>query len=78
PQLVVPHMMDQYFWGERVYQLGLGPKPLPRRALNPERLGQTIATILQNPGYRSAAVGISQKLQAQDGVNTLSDWLEKS
>ena len=31
PQLVVPHLLDQFYWGGRVAQLGLGPSLLPRR-----------------------------------------------
>lgn len=32
PQIIVPHILDQYFWGERVYRAGIGPRPLGRLA----------------------------------------------
>ena len=38
PQIVVPHGADQYYWGARVHQLGLGPRPIPRARLDARRL----------------------------------------
>ena len=29
PVAVVPFVVDQTFWGEQVYRLGIGPKPIP-------------------------------------------------
>jgi len=43
PQIIVPHMIDQYYWGERVCQLKLGPRPIKHSMLN----GQCFTTILK-------------------------------
>jgi vancomycin aglycone glucosyltransferase len=29
PQLVLPHLLDQFYWADRVRRLGLGPRPVP-------------------------------------------------
>ena len=28
PQFVLPHLLDQYYWGQQVYRLNLGPRPI--------------------------------------------------
>ncbi len=33
PTIIVPHFIDQPFWGQRVADLGAGPQPIPRRQL---------------------------------------------
>jgi len=30
PQIIVPHLLDQYYWGNQIYQSQLGPKPIWR------------------------------------------------
>ncbi len=42
-QLVVPHVMDQFYWAARVEALGVAPPALPRRRLNAARLAERIA-----------------------------------
>ena len=38
PQIIVPHVMDQFYWADRVRLLGLGPTDLPRRNLDVQGL----------------------------------------
>lgn len=58
PQIVVPHVLDQYYWGKRVHLLGVGPPPLPRRRLTPERLAAAIEAVLESelPAVRARAL----------------------
>jgi UDP:flavonoid glycosyltransferase YjiC (YdhE family) len=48
PQVVVPHVLDQIYWGRRVEALGLGPPAIPRTKLTPERLAAAIREALEN------------------------------
>jgi sterol 3beta-glucosyltransferase len=36
PAIVIPHVIDQFYWGQRVYELGVGPKFIPRGQLSAE------------------------------------------
>lgn len=47
-QIVVPHLLDQFYWAGRVHLLGLGPPPLPRRRLRADRLGALLAAVLES------------------------------
>ncbi len=68
PSIVVPFFADQPFWGERVYRLGAGPKPIPRRQLTAERLAGAINTVLSDQRMRKQAETIGERIRAEDGV----------
>jgi vancomycin aglycone glucosyltransferase len=48
PQVVVPHVVDQYYWGRRIRLLGLGPPPIPRRRLDAIQLAETLEAVVGN------------------------------
>jgi vancomycin aglycone glucosyltransferase len=60
PQILVPHVLDQFHWAARVTRLGLGPPALPRRGLRAERLAEAIACVRDNEIVveRSAQLGL--------------------
>jgi UDP:flavonoid glycosyltransferase YjiC (YdhE family) len=68
PSLVVPFMADQPFWGRRVFELGAGPRPIPRRELTVDRLAETIRAMVNNPDMRLRALAFSRQLRAENGV----------
>ena len=68
PSIVVPHGADQSFWGQRVYELGVGPTPIPYRVLTAEKLATAIETALANRVIRERAEAIGEKIRAEDGV----------
>lgn len=47
PTTIVPFFGDQFFWGERIYQKGLGPAPIPISQLSVEGLSDAITFMLQ-------------------------------
>ncbi|AKT50486.1 glycosyltransferase [Arsenicicoccus sp. oral taxon 190] len=67
PQVVVPHMGDQPYWGRRVHELGCGPAPLARRQLTAERLAGGIRAAL-SPGCVDAARRLGDQVRDEDGV----------
>ncbi|MFI5300052.1 MAG: glycosyltransferase [Polyangiales bacterium] len=52
PQVVVPHALDQFYFGERVRRLGLGSAPLPVASLRAERLRLAVEHALAIPKDR--------------------------
>jgi sterol 3beta-glucosyltransferase len=65
---VVPHLMDQSFWGQRVFDLGVGPRPIPRKRISAERLAQAILTAVNDSAMRQRAAALGEKIRAEDGV----------
>jgi UDP:flavonoid glycosyltransferase YjiC (YdhE family) len=69
PQIVVPHIADQYYWGHRVHQLGIGPAPLRRSHLS--------AGVLRSAIVETAA-GTRQQRTAYEMGAVLRDIAERA
>ena len=68
PTLICPTSMnDQAFWGRRVFELGVGPEPIPQSKLTAERLGRTIHKTVTDGATRRRA-GMGQMIRAERGV----------
>jgi UDP:flavonoid glycosyltransferase YjiC (YdhE family) len=68
PQVIVPHALDQYYWGDRVHRAGLGPKPLWRSRLTARRLATTLQECLSNDQIRHRAREVAEEIRSRDGV----------
>lgn len=67
PQVVVPHIADQPYWGRRVQGLGVGPAPIHRKDLDVDRLVAALEVALA-PGASSAAYDLGARIRSEDGV----------
>ncbi len=77
PQLLVPHLMDQFYWAGRVQALGVGPPALPRRRLRADPLAERIAAVLDaewlSERARTLAAELRERLaSAADPVEVLT------
>ena len=68
PTIIVPFFMDQPFWGQRVADLGVGPKPIPRKHLTVERLVNAITVVVTDEKMRRQATTLGEIIRAEDGV----------
>ena len=64
PQIVVPHLFDQIYWGERVSALGLGPPQIRRTRLSAERLAAALREVLENEVIQERAQALAGRLEA--------------
>jgi UDP:flavonoid glycosyltransferase YjiC (YdhE family) len=62
PQIVVPHLFDQMYWGERVTALGLGPPQIRRPELTAERLALALREVLENEVILERTQGLARRL----------------
>jgi sterol 3beta-glucosyltransferase len=69
PTVVCPTPVnDQAFWGRRVFELDLGPRPIPQRRLTAEVLAQAIRAAVKDRGMRRRAEELGEKIRAERGV----------
>ena len=68
PSIVIPHVADQFFWGEQVYRLGAAPKPIPLRKLNATRLAGAVQAALASPAMRERAQALALAMRDENGV----------
>jgi UDP:flavonoid glycosyltransferase YjiC (YdhE family) len=69
PAVVVPHIIDQYYWAQRVQDLGVGVAPIPRRELTVERLAEALCETVQSPAFRATAAQVGEQIRAECGVD---------
>ncbi len=77
PMIIVPHIADQPFWGQRVAALGVGPKPIPRNRLTASALADAIRIATSNPGMKQRASELGAKIRAEDGIATAVKLIEE-
>ena len=68
PSIVVPFFADQFFWGKRICDLGVGPKPIPYKELSVESLEKAIKTVLEDGSMTVRAKKMGQAIRTEDGV----------
>lgn len=76
PTLVVPHIVDQFFWGKTVYDLGVGPKSLPIKKLDEERLESLLIDLWLNDQYKDKAQLIARKMVTEDFADEIMKRIE--
>lgn len=69
PTLICPTSInDQAFWGRRVFEAGVGPRPVPQGRLTVEGLARAIRTLVTDAGMRRRAEELGEKIRAEQGV----------
>lgn len=75
PSIVVPFFADQPFWGERVFKLGAGPKPILRKHLTSANLAEAIKTAVESEAIQSRAVKLGELIRRENGVQSAVEIL---
>lgn len=68
PAVVVPHIIDQFIWGQRVFDLGAGPAPLPRTKLTVDSLAGAIRQAVSDAGMIEKAARLGDAIRKENGV----------
>jgi sterol 3beta-glucosyltransferase len=69
PSIIIPNSNDQFAWGRRVYELGAGSKPIPRKKLTAEKLSDAIKCVSAKE-IKDAAKDLGTKIQSENGAET--------
>jgi sterol 3beta-glucosyltransferase len=67
PTLIIPHTGDQPAWGRRVWELGVGARPIPKKRLSVDALEAGLRAVLQ-PATQEKATQIGHLLSQENGV----------
>jgi sterol 3beta-glucosyltransferase len=68
PSIVTPFFADQPFWGQRVYELGVGPKPIARRRLTVDNLTEALDRAVSDREMRKKAAALGERIRAENGI----------
>ena len=78
PALIIPHLVDQFYWGQRVFELGAGPQPIRRAKLDPQVLAERMAELAVNPEMRAAASRLGEQIRAEHGLENAVRLIEQT
>jgi len=73
PQIVIPHLLDQHYWGHRAHLLGVAPPPLPRSKLSAAGLAERIAASLENELLSERARELAERLRTGDPLERAAE-----
>lgn len=73
PQIIIPHLMDQYYWGKRINTLGLGPKAISKNKLSSDNLSKAINETIKNKDFKNNAIRLRNQLLLRDGLTEASN-----
>jgi sterol 3beta-glucosyltransferase len=78
PMLVIPHIIDQFIWGNKVSQLGVGPKPIARPKLKIKNMAQALNQ-MSSPETCHKASALGESIRAEpDGVTQAVRLIEET
>jgi len=69
PAVIIPHGNDQFAWGRRIYELGVGSEPIPRKRLTAEKLAAGLQAALAAE-TRQAADALGAIIRRENGAET--------
>lgn len=77
PQVVVPHLGDQPYWGRRMHELGVAPRPVPKPRLTAGNLAAAIREVTGDPRYAEAANALGALVRDEDGLAAGVELVER-
>jgi len=75
PQILVPHLLDQFYFARRVRELGVGVATGARRELDFAALAQCIDAVLENEILAERAAALGERMRARDPHGAAADRL---
>ncbi|MFY0599958.1 MAG: glycosyltransferase family 1 protein [Cyclobacteriaceae bacterium] len=76
PSLIIPHIIDQFFWNRIVNDLGVGPKGMSITKINSQNLEPLILDVFQNEKYKKRALELASQMKEEDHREELFDFIE--
>lgn len=76
PQLIIPHIIDQYVWGNLVHEKSAGPKPIARSKLTSENLALSILACIQDATFASTAADLGARIRQENGIERAIQLIE--
>ena len=78
PSVVVPFILDQFFWGAQLHKRGVAPPPIPHKRLTSRKLTEAIVTAVSDPRMRANAEALSARVRAEDGLAQAIATIERA
>ena len=76
PQIIVPHMLDQFYWAHQIERLGLGPRGISRLRLSTGALSRAIHTCLNEVDLRIRCRQAAFRIKPEASLEKALTWIQ--
>jgi UDP:flavonoid glycosyltransferase YjiC (YdhE family) len=76
PQMIAPLLLDQFYWGYRVKQLGIGPGAVNIARTSHKRLEKMVLDLVTNQSYKKNALALGEQIRNEKGLENLCRHIE--
>jgi UDP:flavonoid glycosyltransferase YjiC (YdhE family) len=76
PQMVLPLLIDQFYYGSRVKDLGLGPSSASLK-ISKTALRKKVLDLVNNGSYKHNAAALAEHVRAEPGIRGFCDFIEQ-
>ncbi len=76
PQMVLPLIIDQHYWGNRVFQLGVGPDRVKISKISKKQLEIKIYDLVNNQSYKKKAAELGEKIKSEKSIENICNYIE--
>jgi UDP:flavonoid glycosyltransferase YjiC (YdhE family) len=76
PQLVAPIVLDQFFWGNRIKSLGVGPGTVKIKGVSKKHLASKVDDLLNNQSYKEKAKIVGDLVRNEKGLENFCKHIE--
>jgi UDP:flavonoid glycosyltransferase YjiC (YdhE family) len=76
PQMVVPLLLDQFYWSHRVKELGIGPGGVRIKNISKKELERQVIDLVTNPSYKEKAHAMGLLIQGEAGLENICRHIE--
>jgi sterol 3beta-glucosyltransferase len=69
PSMAIPHIIDQFIWGQKLFELGVGPKPIPRSKLTVASLTDALEKLKNDASMKEKSSDLGAIIRSENGVD---------
>ncbi len=78
PQFVMPQIVDQFYWGKRLFEMGLGPRPVSPKRLTAKALARAVRDLAHNRLFADQASHMADQVRGEDGTGRAAEIIINS
>lgn len=75
PSLIIPHIVDQFYWNRTIAKLNLGPKGVPVKKLGKDNFEAKLRDLINNETYKRNAQAVGEKMKVESDQDKLYDMI---
>ncbi len=77
PSMAIEFFGDQLFWGQRIYELGVGLPPIKKKQLSTDKFVRAIEALTSSQNLKTQAMQLGDKLRKENGAEKAARLIDQ-